>query len=88
MAFLVVTGFDVALVVAVADAAAVGAVVATGVAVPGEDEVNPPIAPIPAPMPAVLEVENCGGVIAITAPSPPRVPPAINSARFISYPHP
>jgi hypothetical protein len=28
--------------------------------------------------------ENCGGVIAMTAPRPPRVPPAINNARFIS----
>jgi len=30
---------------------------------------------------------NCGGVIAKTALRPPTVPPAINNARFISYPH-
>jgi hypothetical protein len=33
-----------------------------------------------------LVAPNCGGVIANTAPRPPTVPPAINSARFISYP--
>jgi hypothetical protein len=30
--------------------------------------------------------DNCGGVIARTAPRPPTVPPAISSARFISCP--
>jgi hypothetical protein len=29
------------------------------------------------------EVPNCGGVIAKTAPSPPRVPTPINNPRFI-----
>jgi hypothetical protein len=39
---------------------------------------------IPAPRDAVLSEEvSCGGVIAKTAPSPPTVPPAINSARFM-----
>lgn len=77
VAFLVVTGFDVALF----DGAAAVVLVAAGV--DDAEAVEPPIAPIPAPMPAVSEVVNCGGVIAMTAPSPPKVPPAINSARFI-----
>jgi hypothetical protein len=29
--------------------------------------------------------ENCDGVIAMTAPRPPKVPPAINNARFIRF---
>ena len=36
----------------------------------------------PPPMP----VPNCGGVIAKTAPSPPRVPTPINKPRFITSP--
>jgi hypothetical protein len=35
------------------------------------------------PEPEVFE-DSCGGVIAMTAPKPPTVPPAINHARFIS----
>jgi hypothetical protein len=31
------------------------------------------------------EVPNCGGVIAKTAPSPPRVPTPINNPRFIYF---
>jgi hypothetical protein len=31
------------------------------------------------------DVPNCGGVIAKTAPSPPRVPTPINSPRFIYF---
>ena len=48
-----------------------------------------PVVPITEPpaMEIVLLVESCGGVIANTAPRPPTVPPAISSARFISYPH-
>ena len=35
--------------------------------------------------PATVELlPNWGGVIESTAPNPPTVPPAINSARFIS----
>jgi hypothetical protein len=48
-----------------------------------------PVVPITEPpaMLIVLVADNCGGVIANTAPRPPTVPPAISSARFISYPH-
>jgi hypothetical protein len=46
-------------------------------------------APIAGPPRAKGSVDaNWGGVIAMTAPRPPKVPPAINNARFISYPHP
>jgi hypothetical protein len=49
---------------------AAGAFVALGILVPG-------FAP-------TVEVEDsCGGVIAKTAPRPPKVPPAINRTRFI-----
>jgi hypothetical protein len=37
------------------------------------------VAPNPTPEP------NCGGVIDKTAPRPPTVPPAINTARFMPY---
>jgi hypothetical protein len=48
-----------------------------------------PVIPIAEPPAMFIElvVDNCGGVIANTAPRPPTVPPAISSARFISYPH-
>jgi len=80
LAFFVATGFEVLVGVCVATAF---------VEVDDEaDAIAPPL-PIAAP-PAIfispLEL-SCGGVIAMTAPSPPTVPPAINSARFISYPH-
>jgi hypothetical protein len=35
--------------------------------------------------PVDSEVPNCGGVIAKTAPSPPRVPTPINNPRFIYF---
>jgi hypothetical protein len=38
---------------------------------------------VPGFAPTVDVDANCGGVIARTAPRPPTVPPAINSARFI-----
>jgi hypothetical protein len=48
-----------------------------------------PVVPIAEPPAMLIELvaDNCGGVIANTAPRPPTVPPAISSARFISYPH-
>jgi hypothetical protein len=59
-------------------------------AIEGDDEADAlipvPVEPIPPAMFKSLEL-NCGGVIARTAPRPPTVPPAINNARFISYPH-
>jgi hypothetical protein len=62
--------------------------VATGVAelvvVTTATGVEPPIGPLPIAKDSLDE--NCGGVIAMTAPRPPKVPPAINNARFISYP--
>jgi hypothetical protein len=71
--------------------------VATGfvdpVAVEDDDEADAeelvPVIPIAEPPAMFIElvVDNCGGVIANTAPRPPTVPPAISSARFISYPH-
>jgi hypothetical protein len=71
----------------------VGVLVATGVAestAAGTDAgtlAGAPIAPVlTAPVPPKfneLVDDNCGGVIASTAPRPPKVPPAINSARFI-----
>jgi hypothetical protein len=75
-------------------AAAVAFFVAVGfVALEGEgDEADAeepvPVAPIAEPPAMFIElvVDNCGGVIANTAPRPPTVPPAISSARFISYP--
>jgi hypothetical protein len=76
----VATGF--ALFVAAADA--------TGVAEDNEADAEEPVPVIPiAEPPAMLielVVDNCGGVIANTAPRPPTVPPAISSARFISCP--
>jgi hypothetical protein len=80
--FLVAAGFEVGFfaVPSVADLLAAG--------VEAADALEPPPAPICVAIPAELVVENCGGVIAITAPSPPIVPPAINNARFISHPYP
>jgi len=43
------------------------------------------IAPTP-PKDMESLVENCGGVMDMTTPSPPSVPPAIRSPRFISSP--
>jgi hypothetical protein len=60
--------------------------VAEAVAVAVAAGVTPPIAPLPIAKDSVEE--SCGGVIAMTAPRPPKVPPAINNVRFISYPHP
>jgi hypothetical protein len=85
VAFLVTTGFEVFFDVCVA---AVCVATALDEVDDEADAIAPPL-PIAAP-PAMfippLEL-SCGGVIAMTAPSPPTVPPAINSARFISYPH-
>jgi hypothetical protein len=79
----------VALLEAVAVAFLVAVVfIATGVAefvaVATAVGVEPPIGALPIAKDSVDE--NCGGVIAMTAPRPPKVPPAINNARFISYP--
>jgi hypothetical protein len=74
VAFLVATGFVVADLVD--DAVGVAETVELSVIA------GAPIAPAP-DMPREFVDDNCGGVIAITAPSPPKVPPAINSALFI-----
>jgi hypothetical protein len=73
----VATGFEVAPVLVAAEVgsdvgvADASAVVATGA--------------ISRPLPSADSFEDsCGGVIAMTAPKPPTVPPAINHARFIS----
>jgi hypothetical protein len=87
----------VALAVAWAVAFAVAFFVATGfelcvVCVDGDDEADADVlvlvAPIDEPPAMLIELlePSCGGVIASTAPRPPTVPPAINNARFISYP--
>ena len=87
----------VALAVAWAVAFVVAFFVATGfelcvACVEGDDEADADVlvlvAPIAAPPAILIELlePNCGGVIASTAPRPPTVPPAINNARFISYP--
>jgi hypothetical protein len=87
----------VADAVALAVAWAVAFFVATGfelcvACVEGDDEADAdvlaPVAPIDEPPAMLIELlePNCGGVIASTAPRPPTVPPAINNARFISYP--
>ena len=60
--------------------------VATGAADGDSDVVVVVVAAgaISEPRDSVLSEEvSCGGVIAKTAPSPPTVPPAINSARFM-----
>jgi hypothetical protein len=86
-------GLAATAVVALLEAVAVDsfvtfAFVATGVgesvAVTTAVGVEPPIGALPIAKDSVDE--NCGGVIAMTAPRPPKVPPAINNARFISYP--
>jgi hypothetical protein len=60
-------------------AAGVGESVAVATAVGVEAAIVPP------PIAKDSVDENCGGVIAMTAPRPPKVPPAINNARFILY---
>ena len=52
----------------------------------GVDADVPAADPMVPDKPNELEAENWGGVIASTAPRPPKVPPAINNARFISCP--
>lgn len=85
MAALVATAFVLAallaLCVAVALCIAVALVDATGV---DDGAVATPIADEPA-IAKPLVVDKFGGVIAMTAPRPPKVPPAINNPRFI-YP--
>jgi hypothetical protein len=81
VAFLVATGFEV-FVAAVVATAFVGAD-------EDDDEADALVLtePVAAP-PAIFKPpeDNWGGVIVSTAPRPPTVPPAINNARFISYP--
>ena len=77
-----------ALVVAFFVVAAFVLLVATGVAAAAELTAagvlaGAPIAPPPAKFNELVD-DNCGGVTASTAPRPPKVPPAINNARFIS----
>jgi hypothetical protein len=81
VAFFVATGFELFAIV-------VAAVVATATVDDNEADALVLTEPIAAP-PAIFNPpeDNCGGVIASTAPRPPTEPPAINSARFISYPH-
>ena len=94
-------GATVAALVAAAVAPGVAFLVATGFAlfvatvVPEAIEVDDEadaLVPVPVELvtapPAIFKSPelNCGGVIAKTAPRPPTVPPAINNARFISYP--
>ena len=75
LAFFVATGFELFVT-----------------CVEGDDEADADVlvlvAPIAEPPAMLIELlePNCGGVIASTAPRPPTVPPAINNARFISYP--
>ena len=96
-AAVVGSAVGVALAVAWAVAFAVAFFVATGfelcvVCVDGDDEADADVlvlvAPIDEPPAMLIELlePSCGGVIASTAPRPPTVPPAINNARFISYP--
>jgi hypothetical protein len=81
VALFVATGFDV-LVATVCVATAF---------VEGDDEADAVLPAIPSAAPPAMFMPplelSCGGVIAKTAPRPPTVPPAIKSARFISYPH-
>ncbi|MEI8229062.1 MAG: hypothetical protein WCH77_12495, partial [Planctomycetota bacterium] len=85
LAFFVATGFEVLVGVCVA------AVCVATAFVEGDDEADAVAPPLPIAAPPAMFIPplelSCGGVIAMTAPSPPTVPPAINSARFISYPH-
>ena len=96
-AAVVGSAVGVALAVAWVVACAVAFLVATGfellvVCVDGDDEADADVlvlvAPIDEPPAMLIELlePSCGGVIASTAPRPPTVPPAINKARFISYP--
>ena len=78
VAFCVGVAFLVALDVATGAEDLVAVAVATGV------DCAPPIAGFPlGKFPTELEEVSCGGVIARTAPRPPKVPPAIKSARFM-----
>jgi hypothetical protein len=79
LAALVATAFVLAALLALCVAAAL--VDATGV---DDGAVATPIADEPA-IAKPLVVDKFGGVIAMTAPRPPKVPPAINNPRFI-YP--
>jgi len=82
VADVLAVAFFVAFVLAlVLVAAGVGELVTVDVAI--AVGVDPAIAGPPSAKDSVDE--NCGGVIAMTAPRPPRVPPAINNARFILY---
>jgi hypothetical protein len=81
---------DVAFFVATGFAAFVATVVPEAIE---DDDDADALVPVPVELatapPAIFKSPelNCGGVIAKTAPRPPTVPPAINNARFISYPH-
>jgi len=78
--FLACAAFVAAVVVALCDGVAVVLVDTAGV---DDGVVAIPIADEPA-IAKPLVVDNCGGVIAKTAPRPPKVPPAISNPRFIS----
>jgi hypothetical protein len=83
VAFAVAFFVGVALFVAFAAADGVAEGVAEGVPTSVVGIVDPP------PMPTADSVEvKVGGVILSTAPRLPTVPPAINSALFISLPSP
>jgi hypothetical protein len=80
VAFALLVATDVFVVVALLVEAGAGAVVLAGTV-----SVVVPTGAMPPPRVAALSEDvNCGGVMASTAPRPPTVPPAINSARFIS----
>ena len=85
VAFFVATGFDVFEGVCGAVCVATAFVDDDKDDDDDEAEAFVPSAAPPAMFIPPLEL-SCGGVIAKTAPSPPTVPPAINNARFISYP--
>jgi hypothetical protein len=73
--FEAVAGAFLVSVVFVATGVAESVAVATAVGV------DPPIAPPPIAKDSVDE--NWGGVIAMTAPRPPKAPPAMSNPRFI-----
>jgi hypothetical protein len=81
----VVPGFVPADFVA---AACVGVAVALELAAGADDGAVSTAPLLTAPMPAIdreFVPDSCGGVIDMTAPRPPNVPPAISNPRFISY---
>jgi hypothetical protein len=81
VAFLVAFVLALVLVAAgVGESVAVGVALAVATCAAGVEE---PIAGAPRAKDSLDE--NCGGVIAMTAPRPPKVPPAINNARFILF---